>query len=266
MNPIFLDLGIIQIYWYSVMILIGMALAIIVILKESKRFNIDKDFIINLFFYTIPVAIIGARLYFVIFHIDYYSNNLGEILKIWEGGLAIHGGIIAGLVFIIFYCKKHKQNIWKILDIAVVGLIIGQILGRWGNFFNQEAYGPVTTLSYLKKLYLPDFIIEGMKINNVYHHPTFLYESIWNFIGLIILLIVRRLKGIKVGQISSIYLIWYGTGRLLVESLRQDSLMLGNIKVAQLVSILMIIIGIIILLYKKKKEKYLYNEEVSNAK
>ena len=263
MNPIFLDLGFIQIYWYSIMILIGIILASIVILKECKRFNIDNDFMLNLFFYTIPIAIIGARLYFVIFNFNYYSNNVIEIFKLWEGGLAIHGGIIAGLIFIIYYCKRYNQNIWKILDIAVIGLIIGQIIGRWGNFFNQEAYGSATTLSYLKSIYLPNFIIDGMKINNIYYHPTFLYESMWNFIGLIILLKIRR-KNVKIGQISSIYLIWYGIGRLFIESLRQDSLMLGHIKVAQLVSLLMIIFGIFLFIYKLKKEKIFYNEKEIN--
>lgn len=266
MNPIFLDLGFIKIYWYSIMILIGIFLAGIIILKECKRFNIDKDFVLNLFFYTIPIAIIGARIYFVIFNFNYYSHNLIEIFKIWEGGLAIHGGIIAGLIFMIYYCKKYNQNSWKILDIAVIGLLIGQIIGRWGNFFNQEAYGPVTTLSFLKSINLPDFVIEGMKINNVYHHPTFLYESVWNLIGLIMLLIVRRIKNVKVGQISSIYLIWYGIGRLFIESLRQDSLMLGSIKVAQLISLLMIIIGLIILFYRGKNIKEIYNKEANNGK
>lgn len=266
MNPIFLDLGFIQIYWYSIMILVGIILSAIVMLKECKRFNIDNDFMLNLFFYIIPIAIIGARIYFVIFNIDYYSNNFIEIFRIWEGGLAIHGGIIAGLFFIVYYCKKHKQNIWKILDIAVVGLIIGQIIGRWGNFFNQEAYGSVTTLSYLKSLHLPTFIINGMNINGMYYHPTFLYESILNFIGLVILLIIRR-KNIKVGQLSSIYLIWYGAVRFFIEILRQDSLMLGNIKVAQLISILMVMIGITIFIKKAKNETVLYNKkEIRNGK
>lgn len=261
MNPIFLDLGFIKIYWYSIMILIGIVFAYFIILKECKRFNIDREFMLNLFFYIIPIAIIGARIYFVIFNFNYYSHNLIEIFKIWEGGLAIHGAIISGLIFIIYYCNKHHQNIWKILDIAVIGLIIGQIIGRWGNFFNQEAYGPVTTLSFLKTIHLPNFIIEGMKINNEYHHPTFLYESIWNFIGLIILLTVRKNNQIKVGQILSIYLIWYGIGRFFIESLRQDSLMFGNLKVAQLVSLIMVITGIIILIYKAINKKSSYDKE-----
>ena len=266
MNPIFLQIGQIQIYWYSVMILIGMIIALIYILKESKKFNIDKDFIINLFVYAIPIALIGARTYFVIFHLDYYLNNLSEILAIWEGGLAIHGGIIAGLIFVILYCKKHNQNIWRILDIATIGLIIGQIIGRWGNFFNQEAYGSPTTLAFLQNLHLPKFIIDGMYIDGIYYHPTFLYESLWNLIGLIILLVIRKNKKLKIGQLTSIYMIWYGFGRFLIESMRQDSLMLGNFKIAQIVSLIMFILGIFITLYKSKKEKLLYNGDGNNGK
>lgn len=261
MNPIFLNLGFINIYWYSIMILIGIVCAYFIIIKECKRFNIDREFMLNLFFYIIPIAIIGARIYFVIFNFNYYSHNLIEIFKIWEGGLAIHGAIIFGLIFIIYYCNKYHQNVWKILDIAVIGLIIGQIIGRWGNFFNQEAYGPVTTLSFLKTIHLPNFIIEGMKINNEYHHPTFLYESIWNFIGLIVILIIRKNNKIIVGRTLSIYLIWYGIGRFFIESLRQDSLMFGNLKVAQLVSLIMIITGIIILIYKTINKKSLNLKE-----
>lgn len=261
MNPIFLNLGFINIYWYSIMILIGIVCAYFIIIKECKRFNIDREFMLNLFFYIIPIAIIGARIYFVIFNFNYYSHNLIEIFKIWEGGLAIHGAIIFGLIFINYYCNKYHQNVWKILDIAVIGLIIGQIIGRWGNFFNQEAYGPVTTLSFLKTIHLPNFIIEGMKINNEYHHPTFLYESIWNFIGLIVILIIRKNNKIRVGRTLSIYLIWYGIGRFFIESLRQDSLMFGNLKVAQLVSLIMIITGIIILIYKTINKKSLNLKE-----
>lgn len=266
MNSIFLDLGFIQIYWYSIVIIIGMFFGYMVILKECKRVKIDKEFISNLFFYIIPIAIIGARLYFVIFNFEYYRYNLIEIFQIWKGGLAIHGGIILGLIFLIIYCKKYKQNVWKILDIAVIGLIIGQIIGRWGNFFNQEAYGSPTTLEFLKSLWIPDFIIDGMKINNIYYHPTFLYESIWNFLGLCILILIRKLKKVKIGQILSIYLIWYGLGRFFIEILRQDSLMFGNIKMAQLVSLLMILIGIIIFISKIFKENIFYNEEVNNEK
>ena len=259
MDGILIDLGFIQIYWYSVMLFIGFLLGGYLLLREAKRFKINEDFIINLFFYTIPIAIIGARLYYVVFNWELYAANPIDAFKVWEGGLAIHGGILFGLAFVIFYTKKHKYNIIKMMDMASVALIVGQIIGRWGNFFNQEAHGPATSLETLKSLHLPNFIIEGMNINGIYYHPTFLYESFWNLIGLIIMLIIRRRKNVKIGQISGFYMIWYGIGRYFIESLRTDSLMFGDFKVAQLVSILLILIGLIFVLKNAKNGKK-YNE------
>lgn len=259
MDGILIDLGFIQIYWYSVMLFIGFLLGGYLLLREAKHFKINEDFIINLFFYTIPIAIIGARLYYVVFNWELYASNPIDAFKVWEGGLAIHGGILFGLAFVIFYTKKHKYNIIKMMDMASVALIVGQIIGRWGNFFNQEAHGPATSLETLKSLHLPNFIIEGMNINGIYYHPTFLYESFWNLIGLIIMLIVRRRKNVKIGQISGFYMIWYGIGRYFIESLRTDSLMFGDFKVAQLVSILLILIGLIFVLKNAKNGKK-YNE------
>ena len=210
----------------------------------------------NLAFYTIIFALLGARLYYVAFNWDYYGSHLLDIVKIWEGGLAIHGALIFGLIFVRFYTKKYKIKTMRVLDIIVVGLILGQAIGRWGNFFNGEAHGPLTTYETLKNLHIPEFIINGMKINGSYYHPTFLYESLWNFIGFIILLIVRRSKYLKIGQLTGIYLLYYGIGRLLIESLRTDSLMLGNLKMAQLVSIAMIIIGLVLILIKQFQSKF----------
>lgn len=255
MNPVLLDLGIIKIYWYSVMIFLGLLIGGWIILKEAKHFGISEDFIINLFFFAIPISILGARLYYVLFNWSYYSLYLSEILMIWEGGLAIHGGMLFGLLWIIFYTKKYKVNTIRILDMVVVGLIIGQAIGRWGNFFNSEAHGAITTLEHLQNLNLPQFIINGMNIGGIYYQPTFLYESIWCLIGFIVLLIVRRLKYIKIGQPTSIYLIWYGLGRFIIEGMRTDSLMLGNFKAAQVISIIMIIIGIIMFIIKGKGSK-----------
>lgn len=245
MNQIFLDLGFIQIYWYSIIIFIAFLLGGGLALKEAKRFKIKEDYMINLFFYLVPIALIGARLYFVLFHLDTYLMDPISILKVWEGGLAIHGGIIFGLIFTIFYTKKYKVNTLRILDILVVSLILGQAIGRWGNFMNSEAYGPITTLEHLQSLHIPDFIVNGMFINGEYHIPTFLYESIWCIIGFIILLIFRRNKYTKIGMTTALYMIWYSIGRFFIEGLRQDSLMFGNIKVAQVVSILLIIGGLI---------------------
>ena len=207
MNPILLDLGVIKIYWYSAMIFLGLLIGGWLILKEAERFNISEDFIVNLFFFTIPIAVIGARLYYVLFNWDYYSVNMSEIFMIWEGGLAIHGGMLFGLLWIIFYTKKYKVNTFRILDMIVIGLIIGQAIGRWGNFFNGEAHGTATTLEHLQSLHIPEFIINGMNIGGTYYLPTFLYESIWCLLGFIILLVIRRLKYIKIGQTTAVYLI-----------------------------------------------------------
>ena len=262
MNPILVDFGFVQIYWYSVMLFIGFLLGGYLLLREARRFAISEEFIINMFFYTIPIAIIGARLYYVIFSWDMYKENWIDIFKVWEGGLAIHGGVLFGLIFVIIYSKKHGYNPIKIMDMSAVALIVGQIIGRWGNFFNQEAHGPATTLEALKSYHLPNFVIEGMNINGTYYHPTFLYESLWNLVGLIIMLILRRRKRVKIGQIAGFYMIWYGVGRFLIETLRTDALMYGNIKVAQLISGILVVAGLIFVvrgIFSKKLEAN-YNE------
>ena len=254
MNPILLKIGNITIYWYSIMILTGFLIASYLITKETKKFNIKKELITDMLFYTIIIGILGARLYYVIFNLDYYSKNILDIFKVWEGGLAIHGGIIAGAIFIIIYTKKKNLNTLKILDICVPGLLIGQALGRWGNFFNGEAHGPITTLEKLK--YLPKFIQKGMYIDGNYYMPTFLYESILCIIGLITILIIRRKLKIKNGQITGFYLIWYGIIRFIIESFRTDSLMLSILKQAQIISIIMIVMGVILIIKGNKNEKY----------
>lgn len=240
-----ISLGPINISLYSLCILVGIILAFILIRKESKRFNIKDDFISNLIFWCVIYGIVGARIYYVLFNLDYYMHSPIEIIKVWNGGLAIHGGIIAGLITLIYFCKKEKVSIIKILDISCIGLIVGQACGRWGNFFNMEAYGSEVTRGFLENLHLPEFIINGMHIGGHYYHPTFLYESLFCVLGLIIMLLIRRIPKIKQGMIISFYLVWYGILRYFIEALRTDSLMLGNIKVAQLVSILFILLGII---------------------
>ena len=252
MNPVFLDLGVIQVYWYSVFILLGFLVGGTLALWEAKKWEISEDFMINLFFYIIIFAFLGARIYYILFNLEYYMNDPISMIKVWEGGLAIHGGIIACTIFIIFYTKKYKVDTLRILDILAVSLIIGQAIGRWGNFLNGEAYGPATTLSFLKGLHLPQFIIDGMFINGTYYQPTFLYESIGCLIGFIVLLIFRRRKHTKVGHVTALYLIWYGVLRFFIESLRQDSLMLGDFKMAQIVSIVLVISGVIMFIRLRK--------------
>lgn len=262
MSDIFLDLGFLSIKWYSVIMLASLVLGIFIITKEAKHFKIPENFITNLLFWTVIISIIGARVYYVAFEWDYYSLHPSEIIKIWEGGIAIHGAIIFGALFIIFYTMKYKIKTLKITDIIVPALCIGQVLGRWGNFFNREAHGPETTLSFLQNLHLPKFIIDGMYINGVYYHPTFLYESLWNLVGFMILIILRRFNRLKIGTLTSIYLMWYSIGRFFIESLRTDSLMFGSFKVAQLISILLFVIGLIIFIvcHRGSKLDNLYNE------
>ena len=256
MDPI-INLGVISIHWYSIILFIAILVGSNLAIKEAKRHGFEEDFMVNMLFLGVIIGIVGARAYYVIFNFDYYKDNLMEIFKVWNGGLAIHGGIIAGLITIAVICYKKKVNLLKILDFLVVGLILAQAIGRWGNFFNGEAHGLVTTLAHLQSLYLPQFIIDGMHINGNYYIPTFLYESVWCFIGFIIMLILRRKKFMKVGYLTSFYLAWYGIERFFFFLMRTDSLMFFSLRVAQLVSLVMVIIGIVLFVYSlKKSQKY----------
>lgn len=262
MNRVLFDLGFIQIYWYSLCIFIGMFVGLFYVFKESKRLELDQDFIINMIFYTMIFGICGARLYYVLFNLPYYIVRPIEILEIWNGGLAIHGGMIAGLIFVRYYTHKHGLSLYRILDLIIPALLLGQIIGRWGNFFNQEAYGPIVTSDSLN--YLPTFIKNNMLINGSYRMPLFLYESILNFIALITVLVIRKMPLLKNGYITSLYLVWYGVVRLILEQFRTDSLYFGSLRVAQFISLIMIVAGFIIFIINRRGRRLenLYNGEV----
>ena len=262
MDRYIISIGSVNIEWYSVLIVVGSILAIIMIILEAKRYGYPKDFVFNLCFWSIIVGIIGARLYYVLFNLDLYTNFV-DVFTIWEGGLAIHGGIIFGLITCYLYCKKYKVRTIRMLDFIAPAMLLAQAIGRWGNFFNQEAHGAVTSLQTLQNLHIPEFIIDGMNIGGVYYQPTFLYESLWCLLGVIIILIVRRLKITKVGQPFALYLMWYGLGRFFIETMRTDSLMLGGFKVAQIVSVIMIVVGLIIIMITGRKGRYedLYDQD-----
>lgn len=271
MNPEMFSIGSFSLRWYSFFILAGIMLGLIIAAFEEKRKGFPKDFVIDLGFWLILAGIVGARAYYVLFNLDYYIKEPLQVFATWNGGLAIHGGIIGGLIALIIFCKKKKVEVIRACDLAVPSLIIAQAIGRWGNFFNSEAHGPLTTLAYLKDMNIPNFVIKGMYINGNYYIPTFYYESLWCILGFIILMVLRYvLKKHNKGILTSVYLIWYGIGRVYIESLRTDSLMLGNIKIAQLVSILSIVVGIIVLILsiiryckdnKKEKEELVKKEE-----
>ena len=263
MNRVAIDLGFMQIYWYSIIILVAIFTGVTIVYLEAKKQKMNLDDFTDLFFCTVIYGLIGARIYYVLFNLSYYLSNKLEIFEVWNGGLAIHGGIIGGLLYVIYFSKKRKYNFLKLLDMMVVGLIIAQSIGRWGNFFNQEAYGPVVSLEQLQKDMIPNFIIERMKILGQYHEPTFYYESLWNLNGFIILMTLRRFKKLEIGTLTGVYCIYYSIGRLYIESLRMDSLMLGNFKVAQIISIILILLGTFLIIRPKifKKSELYYNTQ-----
>ena len=264
MNKVLLDLGFIQIKWYSLFILLSILSAYYIISKESKKKDVPKEYLSNLFFYGIIIGILGARLYYVIFNLNYYLRNPIEIIMIWHGGLAIHGGIIACLIFLIIYSRKYNVKTIIMTDIISVGLILAQSIGRWGNFFNQEAYGRIVSLNFLKNIHIPNFIIKGMYIDGEYREPTFLYESVLNIIGFIILIMIRKSKKIHTGTLTGLYLIWYGSVRFIIEILRSDSLMIGNLKIAMIISVIAIISGIITIIRSVKTEKKYIEDKINN--
>lgn len=256
MNRVAFNIFGFNVYYYSLCILLGVIVAYILITREGKKQGLPKEFISDLIFYTLIIGILGARVYYCVFNLDYYLANPSEILKIYNGGLAIHGGVIAGLIFVYFYTKEKNVSFIKILDIVAPAVIIAQSFGRWGNFFNQEAHGGITTYQNLKNMHIPEFIINGMHIEGKYYYPTFFFESIWCLIGFIILMIARRNKNLRKGFQIGFYFIWYGIGRFFIEAFRTDSLMFLGLKIAQIVSLIGILIGIIIIVTNRNKKYY----------
>ncbi|WHY13908.1 prolipoprotein diacylglyceryl transferase [Peribacillus frigoritolerans] len=251
LNPIAIDLGPIQVHWYGLIIGFGVLLGLIIALRESERRGLDKEIFTDLILFAVPIAIISARIYYVIFQWEYYSQNPGDIIKIWNGGIAIHGALIGSVLTAIVFAKVKKVSFWKLVDIAAPSLLLGQAIGRWGNFMNQEAHGGEVTRSFLENMHLPEFIINQMYINGTYYHPTFLYESIWNILGVIILLSLRKVN-LRRGELFLIYVIWYSIGRYFIEGLRTDSLMLTeSLRIAQVISIVLIAVAIALVVYRR---------------
>ena len=240
-----------DIYFYGVMIGLGFILGILYCAKSSGRFGLSEDDVYDYALWLLPLSILGARLYYVAFRLDYYLAHPSELLAIWNGGLAIYGGIIAGVIVIIAVCKVKKIPVGAFLDLVVFGLLIGQILGRWGNFFNREAFGAVTDVFCRMGLHAPDG-------TSIYVHPTFLYESLWNLCILIFLMVYDRLGKRKFdGQFFCFYLLFYGIGRAWIEGLRTDSLYIGStgIRVSQALSAVLVM-GSLVYLFIRKSRGY----------
>ena len=253
-NPIAFEIGGLQVRWYGIIIAFGIYLATTLADREATRKGYRKDFIIDLVFWAVPLGFVGARLYYILFEWQYYLANPAEIIQIWHGGIAIYGGVIAGAATVYWFTKKEKVSFALLLDILAPVVLLAQSIGRWGNFTNQEAHGEVTTRAFLEGLHLPNFIIEQMHINGAYYQPTFLYESLWSFIGVLILFYLRRRKGVKVGEIAASYLIWYSFGRFFIEGMRTDSLWMFNvIRISQLVSIVLFLLGIGLIIVRRRR-------------
>lgn len=261
LDPIFFKLGPLTIHWYGLIIGVGAMLGLFIAMKEAQRRGLHKDTFVDLVLFAVPIAILSARAYYVIFKWDYYSQNPSEIPMIWNGGLAIHGGLIGAFLTGWIFAKVKGLSFWKLADIAAPSIILGQAIGRWGNFMNQEAHGGPVTRAFLENLHLPQFIIDQMYINGQYYHPTFLYESIWDLAGFVILILLRRVN-MRRGELFLTYIIWYSVGRFFIEGLRTDSLMLTeHLRIAQVISIGLIAAALIILVFRRakglSKERYL---------
>ena len=260
-------LSIFGIRLYAICILIGIILAVWLGIREGKRLGINKDFIFLGVVITVPISIIGARLWYVLFNRDSF-HSFAEICGFYNGqfrglsGLGVQGSFIAAIITVFIYCKVRKESFLKVLDIVAPGFFIGQICGRWGNFFNSELYGPAVSNVVVFKTILPSFITENMYINGMYRHPTFLYESLLNLVGLCIMFYLRnKSKKMQIGDLVGFYLVWYGMVRIFTESLRMHSgvsepLMLGNMPVSIAMSVLFIVVGAIVLVLKHTIAKF----------
>ena len=238
-----------EIYWYGILIALAFLLAMLWCVRHAKAVSLTADNVYDVIIWLIPLSILGARAYYVLFRLDYYLQHPEEIIRIWEGGLAIYGGILTGVLVIFLTAKRKRFSALSMLDLIAPACMLGQAIGRWGNFMNREAFGSVTDV----------FCRMGLQMNNgefVYVHPTFLYESLWNLCGFCLLSrFTAKGKRRYPGQCALLYFLWYGLGRVWIEGLRTDSLMLGKsgIRVSQLLSLLLALAAAILLIVNRRR-------------
>jgi len=287
LDPIVFTIGSLPVHWYGLILGLGALAGLYLAIREGKRFGIQQEFFMDMLLLGFPSAIIGARIYYVAFTWSEYKDNPLDVFKIWNGGIAIYGALIGAVICAIIYFRYKGYPFWRVVDICAPGLLAGQMIGRWGNFINQEAYGGEVSESFLRdKLHLPDFIVNQMYINDgvsaAFHHPTFLYESIWSLAGIVLLMVLRRQKFMRAGELFLTYFIWYSIGRFFIEGLRTDSLGFngstgveslmnglwtpmtwfgfeqgyfdpssGNIRTSQLLALLIIVVAIALMVYRR---------------
>ena len=253
-DPVAISIGPIKIYWYGIIIALAMLIGISLATKEAQKLGLEEDTMVDMALWAIPIGFIGARLYYVLFKWDYYIQNPSEIIAIWNGGIAIYGGLIAGGLAVYWFARRKKMRLTLLLDILAPSVLLAQSIGRWGNFINQEAHGGAVSRQFLETLYLPEVIIEQMNINGTYYHPTFLYESLWSLLGFILLIILRNQKGLlRRGEVALSYVIWYSFGRFFIEGMRTDSLWIGDImRASQVLSLVLFISAIVLWIYRRR--------------
>jgi phosphatidylglycerol:prolipoprotein diacylglycerol transferase len=299
MNSIALSIGPVSIRWYGIIMCLAIIAGLVLAIREGKRYQIPSDFFTDLLLIGAPSAIVGARIYYVAFKWDYYQNHLLEVFMVWQGGIAIYGALIGAIIGGYFFIRSKGYSFWRIADIVAPSLIIGQIIGRWGNFTNQEAHGGPVEESFLRNtLHLPGFIVDQMNVQGmgIYYHPTFLYESLWNIVGILLLFWLRRRPFLKAGELFASYFIWYSIGRFFIEGLRADSLDFsgpswlaacmnalwspmniffepgpmtygGNVRISQLVALLIIITAVTFIIVRRRNQDTLahYSDPIEST-
>lgn len=259
-SPIAINIGN-GIYWYGILICLGLLLAVVFCSKQAKRYGLTEDNVYDLLIWEIPLCVIGARLYYIVFYLDLYRNidgslNFSRMIAIWDGGLAIYGAIIVAFLVLLLFCKRKKLSFGAFADLGVMGLMIGQAVGRWGNFMNREAFGGETTLPWRMRLWTS--ASEYIEV-----HPTFLYESLWNLVGLLLIVFIISKARTFDGENACFYFIWYGLGRTMIEGLRTDSLYLFDltlfgqpVRVSQALSMALVVAAFAILLVQKRRHPH----------
>ncbi|MFI3115473.1 MAG: prolipoprotein diacylglyceryl transferase [Clostridia bacterium] len=250
-NPVAFSFGSRDIYWYGIIMAISYFCGIFYAMKRSETFGLNEDIISDSILIIVPVSLICARLYYVIFSLHLY-DNFWDIFKVWEGGIAIYGGVIGGALGLFITSKWKKIDFISFLDLGACSLLIGQAIGRWGNFVNAEAYGSQTNSFFMMSF--------GSEIG---YHPTFLYESVWNFTGFVLMYVISKKFYKFRGQMALIYLSWYGLGRTFIEGLRVDSLWFGNFRVSQVLACATFIIATFLLIYILKKPQIIEKLQVN---
>ena len=260
LSPVAINIGN-GIYWYGILICLGLILAVLFCSRQAKKYGLTEDNIYDLIIWEIPLCVIGARLYYVLFYLDLYRNtdgslNFSRMIAIWDGGLAIYGAVIVAFLVLFLFCKRQKISFGAFADLGVMGLMIGQAVGRWGNFVNREAFGSETTLPWRMRLWTST--TEFIEV-----HPTFLYESLWNLVGLALIVFVISKARTFDGENACFYFIWYGLGRSVIEGLRTDSLYLFDltlfgepVRVSQALSLSLVVLGFAILVIMKRSHPH----------